>query len=107
MGYADNVGNGVDGTEDIADVSYADESGAGVEQLAICLDVEPAAIVHWHHAKHYAALGCLQLPGYYIRVVFHDRDDDLVALLHESVGKRRCHEVKSFGGAACEDDLRR
>lgn len=49
----------------------------------------------------------LELPGHYIGVVLHDRDDDLVALVHESFGKGRCHEVETLGGAAGEHYLGR
>ena len=105
MGNTYHLLYGIDRTEHIADVGNTDNFGLFREQLLVFFHHQHTVIGHRDDTNGYASLCCLQLPRYDIAMMFHRGDDDFIALLHESLGKRRSHEIDTLGGATCENNL--
>src|SRR6266545_113851 len=100
----DELGHGIDGSEDIRDVGHGHQPGSWREKPPERLHVEEAFTDHRHRFEAGAAIPADHLPGNQVRVVLHFRDDDLVPRL-----KRPPHalgnQIDRLRGAAREDDL--
>ena len=105
VGYADDVIHGIDCSERIAYVGYADNLGLVAEQLLVSLHIELSAVVHRYHLERNATLGGLQLPRHNVGVMLHDRHYHLVALVHKLLAERRNDKIDALRCAACEDNL--
>ena len=105
MGDAYDFVHRIDRSEHVADVRHANNLRPFGKQLLVFVEHKFAPVGHRNDADGDAFLGRLKLPRHNVGVVFHDRDDYFVALLHERITERRGHEVKALGGSAREDDL--
>ena len=105
MGYAYDVADRIDRTQDVADVRDANDFRPLAEELFVLVHTEPTVVGDRHHTQA-DALSCLKkLPRDDVAVVLHLAEDDLVALLHKSLSEAGCHEVDALGSAAREDNL--
>ena len=100
-----DLGNWVHRSQDIAHVSDADQSGARGEQCLHLFEKQFSAVVDGNHFQGDSAACGLQLPRHNVAMVFHCRDDHLVAGLHQGLAKRGGDEVDALGGAAGKDDF--
>ena len=105
VGYAYDVIHGIDSSERIADMSYADNLCLFAEQLLISLHIELSAVVHRYYLECNATLGGLQLPRHDVGMVLHHRHYHLVALVHKFLAERRNDKIDTLCCAASEDNL--
>ena len=105
VGYADNLIHGIDSSERIADMSYADNLGLFAEQLLVSLHIELSSVIHRYYLERNATLGGLQLPGHYVGVVLHNRHYHLIALVHKLLAERRNDKIDALRCATGEDYL--
>ena len=80
MGHGDDVTDGVDGAEHVADGRDADQARCRREEADEGFDVEAAVVGDGAYLNLYARAHLQQLPGDDVGVVLHLGDDDLVAL---------------------------
>ena len=106
VGNADDVADRIHGPQHVADVRHADDAGALVEELFVFLHAELPVVGDGNDAQADALTGLQELPRDDVAVVLHLGEDDLVALLHESLSEAGGHEVDALRGAAGEDNLR-
>ena len=100
-----HVANGIDRSEDVADVAAAHKSGFRSEQTVVGFHVKVAGIVHRHHFQGDSVAFAYQLPWDDVAVVFHDGKHHLVAGFQECLGIGRGDEIQTFRRSACEDHL--
>ena len=87
MGDADDVLNGIDGSENIAHMGAADNFRLVGEELLVFVETELSVVGHRYDFQYDAFLPCLQLPWNNIGVVLHRRYNHFVAGLHELVAE--------------------
>ena len=104
MGVGGDFGDGVDGSEDVADMADADETRALVEEGAEGFHVETSVGEDGNDAQEDALAVAEELPGDDVGVMLHDGEDDFVAVFEEGT-EAGGHEVDCLGGAAGEDDF--
>lgn len=75
----------VDRAEHIADMRHADDLRAGRYKLFKLIKLQLTVVSHRYHLHHYALAACLQLPRHDIGMMFHSRDNNLIALFHELI----------------------
>ena len=102
VGVCHHLLDGVDGAEHIADVAEGHHARALAEHIAVAVHVERSVGRHGHHFQFDTCARAEQLPRHYVGMVFHDGEDDLVAML-EVAAETGCHKVDCFGGAAGKD----
>ena len=105
MGYVYEFLDGIDGTKHIAHVRDGDEASALVEESPVCLYVQSSIVSDGDYPYFDTHASLYQLPRNDIGMVLHVANDDLVALLHESLREARSHQIDTLRGATCEDYL--
>ena len=105
MGNANDFVNGVYGAQHIAHMSHADDASALVEEPLILVHLQLPVVGHRYDTKTNATLRCLQLPRHDVRMVLHNGDYHLVALLHKLLRKGCSHKVQALRSAAREHYL--
>ena len=96
----------VDRAKHVAHMSNTNQFCVLVEHFLVFLNVQFPRFVHRDNPYGNALFCRLQLPRHYVGVVFHNRHNHLVALLHHLLCKRCSHEVETLGCASGEDDFR-
>ena len=81
----------------------SNELCALIQQRVISIKQQLAGIVHRYDAQQCALLFTEHLPGDDVRVMFHRRDNDLVAGADELTTIAVHYEVDALGGAAHKD----
>ncbi len=102
---ADDLLHRVDGAERVRHVHDADQLRARTEQLQVFVEDELAVIVDRDDLEHGTSLLAHHLPRHDVGMVFHGRQNDLVARLQPRPREALRHEVDGLGRAAREDDL--
>ena len=85
----------------------AHQLGTLREEFLVFIQKQLALVVHGDYLNGNALLGGLQLPGNDVAMVLHGGDDDLIARLHLTFGKRRGQKVDAFGRTTGKDDFGR
>jgi hypothetical protein len=105
--YPTDVGYGIDGAQHIGDMRDGDHAGALGYEAAQLVQVEPSLVgdAPDHDSRPLRARNLH--PGQDVGVVFHFRDDNLVAFAQLAATPTRRHQVDTLRGASCEDDFGR
>ena len=93
--------------EHVADVGDGDEAGARCEEFFVSLQIHLTGIVDGNDFEDNPFALPHELPRNDVAVVFHDRQQDFVALPEERLGEGRSDEVQALGRAPCENDFGR
>ena len=76
----------------------------GPMMAAKAVDIQTAVLAHGRDLEHTAGGVAQQLPRHDIGMVFHSREDNLVAGLQKGAAEAGGHQIDGFGGALGEDD---
>ena len=92
-------------SENVAHVGHTHYFCALVEQIFELIETEFTLLIHGYHAYGNAFFSRLELPRHNVRVMLHDRNNDLIAFRHELVAEGTDHQIQCLGSAAGEDNL--
>ena len=106
VGLADDLRDGVDGSEDVGDVHERHQLRAAVgQEPGEGRELQLAVRGHRDEPQLQRALGGQHLPRHQIRVVLHLREHDRIAGLEIGAGPRPGDQVDGLGAVARVDDL--
>ena len=105
MGERDHLLHRVDRSERVRDVDNSDYLHAWIEHLLVFVKLNLSTLVDWNDADLRAGPLGEELPGDYIRMMFHHRQQNLVAGADEFRPKTVGDKVDALGYPVCQDDL--
>ena len=105
MGNVCHLLDGIDRPKDIADMGNAHKPCVLCKELLVCVQVQHAFFSHRDHLQDNPPALCLQLPWNDVGVVFHRRDNHLIALLHAALCEAGGNEVQALRRPTGKDNL--
>ena len=105
MGRTDHFLDGVHRAQHIAHLCATHQFCLFGKEPFIFVEFQYAVVGHGNHAQYDAALLGLQLPRHDVGMVFHCRDNHLVAGLHLRLAERLRHKVDALRGASRKHDF--
>ena len=105
VGFFDDFLHGIDGSQGVGDVGDGNHLGAIIQEALEFIHEQFPAVVHGNDAEDGPGLLAGHLPGNDIGMMFHGREDDLVAGGEEFAAVTGGDQIDALGGAASEDDL--
>ena len=95
---------GIDGAQNVGHVAEGNEPGPGAEQGAIGVHIQLTLVRHRNELQNHALGLTQEMPRHDIGVMFHHRQNDLVAF-NQPLTERGRDQIDRLGRALGEDNL--
>lgn len=107
MSVSDHFTHRINRPQYIRDMGDTDQTSMPIEKRLICIDVQISTFVDGNYPELDIAPALQKLPRHDIGMVFHNGENNLVAVVQELISKRRSHQIDCLRCSSCKNNFRR